>query len=390
MPDRVSSSGRKRKTNHPSMRIGFDAKRAFFNFSGLGNYSRNTIRSIGTRFPENEYYLYIPRQNGRIRNGEFEKHTLVYPESLLSRNFSWLWRSYLLGRKLGRDRIDLFHGLSNEIPFDLPKPGIRSVVTIHDLIYMRYPEWYNPIDRAIYIRKAKHAARRADRVIAISEQTASDILEFTGAPAEKIDVVYQGCDPSFYSPLEEAQKSRIKEKYALPGDYLLYVGTIEPRKNLLKVVQALHVDSLDIPLIVIGRATPYIDRVRQFIREHSLENVRFLKNVPNEDLPGIYQMAKVFLYPSLFEGFGIPILEALASRTPVITSTGSCLAESGGKSSVYVNPGQPGELAAAIRRVLDDSKLQDAMKREGYKHALGFTEDRITDNIMRVYRKAMQ
>jgi glycosyltransferase involved in cell wall biosynthesis len=202
--------------------------------------------------------------------------------------------------------------------------------------------------------------------------------------------VYQGCDPTFYSALDEAQKSRLKEKYALPGDYLLYVGTIEPRKNLLRIIQALHMDFLDIPLIVIGRATPYLDRVRRFIREHSMENVYFLKDVPNSDLPGIYQMAKVFIYPSRFEGFGIPILEALASRTPVITSIGSCFAESGGKSSVYVDPDRPEELAAAIRRILGDSELQNAMKQEGYRHALGFTEDRITDNIMQVYRKAMQ
>jgi glycosyltransferase involved in cell wall biosynthesis len=380
----------KQDLNHPCMRIGFDAKRAFFNFSGLGNYSRNTIRSMGTRFPEHDYFLYIPKRKYRIQNGEFEKHTLVYPQSFTGRNLPWLWRSYWLGRKLREDGIELYHGLSNEIPFDMPTPGVRSVVTIHDLIYMRYPGWYKPIDRAIYIRKARHAARKADRIIAISGQTGSDIQEFIGVSPEKIDVVYQGCDPAFYSPVRDTEKSRIKEKYGLPGEYLLYVGTIEPRKNLLKIIQALEMDSHEIPLIVIGRATPYLEKVRQFIHEHSIQNIFFLRDVPNEDLPGIYQMAKIFIYPSRFEGFGIPILEALASLTPVITSTGGCFSEAGGKSTSYVDPESAEELAVTIRKILDDSQLQDSMKRDGFEHSLQFTEDRITDNIMQVYRKALQ
>ncbi len=371
------------------MRIGFDAKRAFFNFSGLGNYSRNTIRFMGTRFPEHEYYLYIPRRNFRIENGDFEKHVRVYPHTTAAKSFPYLWRSFWLGDKLRKDGINLYHGLSNEIPFDLPKPGIRSVVTIHDLIFMRYPEWYNPIDRRIYSRKAKHACLNADRIIAISGQTSADIQEFIGIPRERIDVVYQGCDPSFFVPADDREKSRLRVKYGLPADYLLNVGTIEERKNLLKIVQALHMDSLDVPLIVIGRPTPYMEKVRRFLREHSVRNVSFLRDVPNEDLPGIYQMAKVFIYPSRFEGFGIPILEALSSRTPVITSKGSCFAEAGGESTLYVDPESPDELAAAIRRILDDSTLQELMKREGFEHSLHFKGERIAENIMQVYLKAL-
>ncbi len=369
------------------MKIGFDAKRAFFNFSGLGNYSRNIIRYMGRKFPEHDYFLYIPKRKSRFQNGDIEKHALVYPESWSGKTFSSLWRSYWLGRKLEKDGIELYHGLSNEIPFDLPRPAVKSVVTMHDLIFMRFPEWYKPIDRRIYVRKARHACREADRIIAISEQTRSDIQEFLNIPANKIDVVYQGCDPVFYSPADEAEKIRIKNKYSLPSPYLLYVGTIEPRKNLLKIVQAMHAASLDIPLIAIGRSTPYLEVVRRFIREHAMQNIRFLQNVPNEDLPALYQMAEIFIYPSRFEGFGIPILEALSSRTPVITSRGSCFPEAAGNDSAYVDPDDPEELAATIRKILDDSKLRDSMKSAGYQHALRFTEDIIAENIMRVYRK---
>jgi glycosyltransferase involved in cell wall biosynthesis len=372
------------------MRIGFDAKRAFFNFSGLGNYSRNTIAYLGSKYPENEYHLYIPKRKLRFPNGEMSKYSLEYPQSWTGRKLSSFWRSYWLGKRLEKDRIELYHGLSNEIPFDLPRPKVRSVVTIHDLIFMRYPEWYRPIDRKIYVKKAKHACQEADRIIAISNQTSSDIQEYTGTSPDRIDVVHQGCDPVFYSPVSEDGKKQLKQKYSLPSDYILYVGTIEPRKNLLKIVQALHSGSLDIPLIIIGRATPYIETVREFIGEHGMKNIRFLKDVPNEDLPGLYQMAQIFVYPSRFEGFGIPILEALASRTPVITSAGGVFPEAGGSSSAYIDPDNPEELVESIRKILDDSTLQDLMREQGFQHAMRFTEDIIAGNIMDVYKKALK
>ena len=371
------------------MRIGFDAKRAFFNFSGLGNYSRNTIAYLGSKYPENEYHLYIPRRKLRIPNGEMSKYTLEYPQSWTGRKLSSFWRSYWLGKRLEKDRIEVYHGLSNEIPFDLPRPKVRSVVTIHDLIFMRYPEWYRPIDRKIYVKKAKHACQEADRIIAISNQTSSDIQEYTGTSPDRIDVVHQGCDPVFYSPVSEDGKKQLKQKYSLPSDYILYVGTIEPRKNLLKIVQALHSGSLDIPLIIIGRATPYIETVREFIGEHGMKNIRFLKDVPNEDLPGIYQLADAFIYPSRFEGFGIPILEALFSRTPVITSSGSCFDEAGGKSSMYIDPDDTDEMIHAIRLVLEDKKRRSEMQEKGYEHAQKFKEEIIADNLMEVYRKVI-
>jgi len=371
------------------MRIGLDAKRAFFNFSGLGNYSRNTIRYLGNLYPENDYHLYIPKLKTRIVNGGFEKHTLVYPESWIGKNFSSFWRSYWLGRKLVADKIDLYHGLSNEIPFDLPRPEVKSIVTIHDLIFMRFPEWYKPIDRRIYIKKAKHAGNNSDRIIAISEQTSADIQEFLGIPEDKIDVVYQGCDPTFYSPVTDAEKKKLNKQYSLPENYLLYVGTIEPRKNLMKIVEALHSDSIDIPLVVIGKPTPYLDKVKEYIARNSMGNISFLRDVPNEDLPGLFQMAEMFIYPSLFEGFGIPILEALASKIPVITANGGCFPEAGGKSTNYIDPGKPEEIAASIRKILDDSQLNESMSADGYAHALTFTEDIIGKNIMQVYRKVL-
>jgi glycosyltransferase involved in cell wall biosynthesis len=371
------------------MRIGFDAKRAYFNYSGLGNYSRNTIRQLSTHFPENDYYLYVPRKRNQITNGTYPNHTLVYPRSWKTRNLSSFWRSYWLGKQLLRDGLDLYHGLSNEIPFDMPGQRVPSVVTIHDLIFLRFPEWYPPIDRKIYSRKAAFACSHADRIVAISRQTRSDIIQYLGTPEEKIDVVYQGCDPGFCREWTGSEKLEIIRKYQLPDTYLLYVGTIEPRKNLLQVIKSLHLGKLDVPLIVIGRTTPYIKQIRQYMAEHSLKHIVFLQDIPNDDLPGIYQQAGAFIYPSRFEGFGIPILEALFSRTPVITSRGSCFDEAGGPSSIYVDPDNTEEMADAIKRLLESVDLRAEMKEKGYEHARKFTDEIIANNLMEVYRKVL-
>jgi glycosyltransferase involved in cell wall biosynthesis len=229
----------------------------------------------------------------------------------------------------------------------------------------------------------------ADRVIAISEQTQADIIHYFGIPEEKIDVVYQGCDMAFYQQWTETAKRKLAQKYRLPSSYLLYVGTIEPRKNLLQVIRARHLGKLDIPLIAVGRSTAYMKQVQEYITGHSLKDITFLQDIPSGDLPGIYQMANAFIYPSRFEGFGIPILEALISRTPVITSKGSCFHEAGGQASLYVDPDNTDEMIHAIRLVLDDQNLRKEMREKGYTHALGFREEVIAENLMKVYRNVL-
>ncbi len=152
---------------------------------------------------------------------------------------------------------------------------------------------------------------------------------FSIAP-EKIDVVYQGCNPVFNTEVPLIEKEILRMKYLLPKSFILYVGTIEERKNLLTLIKALHYGKIDMPLVVIGKPTPYLNKIIEFIERHSLINIIFCDIVQNQDLPGIYQLADLFVYPSIFEGFGIPILEALYSRVPVITSKGSSLTEVGG------------------------------------------------------------
>lgn len=369
------------------MRIGFDAKRAFFNKSGLGNYSRDLIRSLLRYYPENEYHLYTPSDKGSISFMDFSGINISTPVRATGKFIQSYWRSMKLTGRLEKDNINVYHGLSNELPKNIQHSKVKSVVTIHDLIFLRHPEWYNAIDRVIYKTKFKHSCRIADRIIAISEQTKRDIIEFYGIEAQKIDVVYQSCNDLFKIAYPDAHKESIRKKYNLPDRYLLYVGTIEPRKNLLNIVKAITDGRIDIPLVVIGRKTKYFNRINHFIKSENIKGIYFMDEIRIEDLPAIYQLADLFIYPSVFEGFGIPIIEALYSRVPVITSKGGCFSEAGGPSTVYVDPMDVGEISEAIEYVSGNDKLQEEMRELGYQHAQKFSNKAASYSTMKIYKQ---
>jgi len=369
------------------MRIGFDAKRAFFNKSGLGNYSRDTISILTGNYSEHSYFLYTPPGTPTVNFTAGSPVSVCKPMNYVGRKFPFFWRSFMLSNQLKSDRIDLFHGLSNEIPFSIKNSGIKSVVTIHDLIFLRFPEWYSFIDRKIYKMKFRMSCRDADRIIAISKQTKKDIIEFFGTDPNKIDVVYQGCNPAFQKKADTEQASMISKKYSLPDEYLLYVGTVEKRKNLLTIVKAIKLSNLNIPLIVVGRHTSYSEQVKNYIRNKNMKNIRFIKHVDTSELPVFYQNAKIFIYPSLFEGFGIPIQEALFSKTPVITSKTGCFPEAGGPGSVNIDPENAEDLADAILMLLRDTSFREKVVSEGYAYAQNFTNEKIAKKLIEVYKK---
>ncbi|RRN76620.1 glycosyltransferase family 1 protein, partial [Pseudoxanthomonas sp. SGD-10] len=237
----------------------------------------------------------------------------------------------------------------------------------------------------------KQACFNANRIIAISQQTKRDIIDFFKIDENKIDVVYQGCHPIFKERSPGDKLDEVKEKYNLPESYLLCVGTVERRKNQLLILQALTKLDNHIHAVITGKATSYKKELLDFIEKHNLyERVVFLENVPFDDLPTIYQMSKIFVYPSRFEGFGIPLLEALNSGVPVIGATGSCLEEAGGPHSFYVSPDDADALSSAIRQILQDETLRKKMIEEGFKYAEQFTEENIAKNIMNVYQKTLQ
>lgn len=372
------------------MRIGFDGKRAVQNFTGLGNYSRYVIDILYRFSPENEYVLYAPhRRSNRVFDELLHRCPLlktIYPEGMW-RHFKSLWRTWGMTSRLDKEGIDLFHGLSNELPLTIRKARhTRSVVTIHDLIFLRYPEYYHWIDRKIYTYKFRKACESADLVIAISECTKRDIISYFHIPEEKIKVVYQGCDVSFTRPATEEKKQEVREKYSLPEHYILNVGSIEERKNVLLAVKALLHLPEEMHLVILGRRTPYTDQINTFIHAHHLEDrVKILNGIPFSDLPAIYQQAEVFVYPSRFEGFGIPIIEAIYSGVPVVAATGSCLEEAGGPSSIYVHPDDVEGMADALKQASGNQAVRARMIEEGKKYVRRFSEEEQAQQLMGIY-----
>jgi glycosyltransferase involved in cell wall biosynthesis len=384
------------------MRIGFDAQRAFHNGTGLGHYSRTLIRSLADLYPTHSYFLFNPKPSGSfplpwdgIERGNVVE---INPTRQIDKLFSAAWRSSWVKKDLRKNQIDLYHGLSHEIPRGMNRLGIRTVVTIHDLIFERYPEQYNPIDVRIYRSKFKYACEHADRIIAISEQTKRDIIEFYQIPARKIRVCYQSCNPAFFQQVTIEEKQQVRERYQLPERYFLYVGSIIERKNLGRLVEAVHTirKETDIPLVVIGTGGKYEREVKRKVEDLGVKDrVIFLsralaaKQQPRfqnaMDFPAIYQSATAMIYPSVFEGFGIPVLEALASEVPVITSNISCLPEAGGPGSLLVDPHSPAEIANAMRRVLNDPNKVTEMIESGKRHATAFTAEATARKVMDLY-----
>jgi glycosyltransferase involved in cell wall biosynthesis len=373
--------------NGKKLSIGFDAKRALFNSSGLGNYSRNLLNALEENYPENSYLLFTPRLKKRRLLAHDDRFRIISPGNTFFRFFSSLWRTKYITGAIKKERPDIYHGLSHELPFGIEKTGVKSVLTVHDLIFIRYPELYRWLDRKIYTRKLVHACQAADRIVAISNQTREDLIAFLGVPPEKISVIYQGCNPIFRKQPSVEEEERIRIKYSLPERYLLYVGTVEERKNLLGVIKALHGKKIDMPLVAVGRKVKaYSGKIFDYIEHNNIKSVTFLEGIDNTDLPVIYRKAECFVYPSFVEGFGIPLVEALVSGTPVITTIGGCFPEAAGPGSVYVDPHDTGSIGDAIERVTGDKDLREAMIKTGLKYSDRFRDEIIAKDYMNLYR----
>ncbi len=369
------------------MRIGFDAKRAFMNSSGLGNYARTLMKSLLDYFPDHEYFAFTPGLNAELGREllSSEKIKIVLPPQIMQGFLSSWWRSSFISEDIRSRNLDVYHGLSNELPKRIPF-STKKIVTIHDLIFLRHPEWYPIIDRNIYYKKFRHACKHADIVVAVSEQTKQDVIYYFNIPEEKIKVIYQSCGDKFSQHSTDRAGKQFREKRNLPEKYILYVGTIEERKNLLTVVKSLT-KVTDISLVVIGRKKKYFEEVISFVNANHLQNrISYPENVGEDDLKLYYRYASVFVYPSRYEGFGIPVIEALSSGTPVITSSSSALPEAGGSGTLYINPDDADDLAQKINMVLGDAVLREKMVREGYEHVKKFQPKEMATQMMTLYK----
>jgi len=371
--------------------IAFDGKRAANNKTGLGNYSRHIISLLAKFFPENNYAVFLPKENKNPQFKEIlEKNPCiktVLPSSQIWRKLSSLWRVFSIKNDIIKLGNVIFHGLSNELPLTIKKTGAKCVVTIHDLIFLKYPQFYNFFDRKIYAHKFRKACENADKIIAVSECTKRDIIDFFGISNEKITVIYQGCDKVFKTEIPGEILQKIKQKYSLPDRFLLNVGSIEERKNALLIIRALPLLKEKLPLVIVGKRTKYTLEVEKEAERLGVKNrVQIFDKVPFEDLAPFYHLCEVFVYPSRYEGFGIPVIEAINCGVPVIAATGSCLEEAGGPDCLYVSPDDEKALAEAVEKFSDkDFRLRAVEKSREYVKK--FSEEIQAEKLMECYKK---
>lgn len=360
------------------MKIGLDAKRAFTNKSGLGNYSREIINYINKNYPEIDLQLFTTDKNNDIYNPKNIKiHT---PKIKLFKNY---WRQYQISKTLKKEKINIYHGLSNEIPKKINN-NIKTIVTIHDLIHIKYPEFYNLIDRKIYYHKSKYACENADLIIAISKQTKNDIIKYFNVDERKIKIIYQGCDNSF---LNIKKEKNVLNKYGINKPYIINVGTIEKRKNLLLIAKAIK-DLKNVNMVCIGKKTNYYNEVIKYLKKEKIENRFLFPKVNNmQDLASIYKESKGLVYSSTYEGFGKPIVEAMYSEIPVILPETDVFKEVGGPHSYYFEKNNKDQLNKLIQKIWNpDDELKLKIKK-----SRAYTEKFSTkiqcEEIVKIYKE---
>ncbi len=347
--------------------IGYDAKRAFNNASGLGNYSRLLVESMVKYHPENSYLLFTPKigsswQPWQQLMQEAGVASLLPPRRL-QRIFHSYWRSVGVSKQAPGKGIQIYHGLSHELPLNMAKRGIKTVVTMHDLIFLRYPEYFPRIDRFIYERKFKQACQNADAIVSISEQTTEDLVNFLKADPKKIKQIYQDCHPIFRRAVSANEVATFKAKHQLSAPYIYVAGSFEKRKNHLRVMEAYAQLPADRPnLVFAGKKTSYLQEIMKLAHKLEIaEELHVLQNLAFEELPALYAGAVFTAYLSEFEGFGLPVLESMATGTPVLTSNISSMPEIGGSVAFYAPPTDVEAIAMQMRLLLFDEENNATM-----------------------------
>jgi len=372
------------------MRIGIDARSLEEERgTGVARYLRNLLREFARIAPDNRYVLYFKE---RVADDDLLNQACFLKEqvkmSFLPRK-KVLWEQAFLPKAIARSGVEVLFSPSYLTPLFSPA---KSVVTIHDITYEVNPGWFHPKERLKMRTLARLAARRANRIIAVSQTTKNDLIQRYKVVPEKVSIVYEASDPKF-RPIEDKNLLKmVKEKYQLKDKFIFYLGSLFARRNIPRLLEAFQrvIDEFgEVQLLIVGedRAYPSQDIPRLVSQLALNEKVIWFEYVSEDDLPLLYNAAELFVYPSSYEGFGLPVLEAMASGRPVVTSNLSCLPEITGKAALLVDPTNPEEMAEAMVKILKDEKLMERLSQEGLKRAESFSWRRTAEETLKVFEE---
>ena len=368
------------------MRVAIDARK--LHDFGIGTYIRNLLRELARIDRDTEYVLLCQEADldvGTQLGANFR--TVLEP----SPNYSFREQVHVPW-VLHRERPDVYHAPHYVLPAGV---RCRSVVTIHDCIHLMFPQYLPNRAAYAYARASMWAAaRRSDRILTVSEASKRDILHFFNVQPEKIVVVYNAIDEHFRVTPAEEDVARVRERYQLDHQFILYVGNIKPHKNLVRLIEAfaeLRRTGFDeVKLLIIGDQISKLPALRRAVHGHKLhKHVRFLGYVSDQTLGVLYRLASAFVFPSLYEGFGLPPLEAMASGTPVVISNVSSLPEVAGDAAVLVDPYDVESIVDGMRRILSDPALAAELRRKGVERAREFSWERSVAKTRQVYQQVV-
>ncbi|MDP2671086.1 MAG: glycosyltransferase family 1 protein [bacterium] len=363
------------------MKIGIDASRISIDEkSGTENYSLNLIKALAKIDSKNHYQLYFNHDPKFFELPETNFASKIIP----ARKF---WTQGRLAAELVLNPVDLLFVPAHTIPI-LRRPGLKTVVTIHDL-GAEYLAAYHKFPDRIYLNwSTAFVANYASHIIAVSEATKKDLVREFKVKEERISVVYEGVDRNFFKKSQPEQVDQVRKKYGLKKPYFLFVGTIQPRKNLFNLIQAFSEARVEADLVIAGKPGWLFKEIYEAPKKFGIEEkVKFLGFTPTEDLPALYSGALSFVFPSLYEGFGLPLLEAMACACPVLTSNQSSLPEVVGRAGLLVNPRSSKEIAQAIEKLFKDKHLRESLSQKGQERTQNFSWEKTARETLAVLEK---
>ncbi|MCR6545324.1 glycosyltransferase family 4 protein [Dehalobacterium formicoaceticum] len=371
------------------MKVGIDSRAAiWYRGTGMGTYTYQLIRNIYLIDKKNEYHFFLPNEKFQgtdpLTSGVFQS---------IAQNTDAFWETVIAQETITPDAIDIYHVPQNGIGLP-PKKDYPTVVTVHDLIPYVLPEVAGPGYLKIFQKEMPRILEETDHVITVSEHSKKDLMTVMGVPEKMISVIYEAPE-STYKPIKrEVAKARIKNKYGIKGRFILYIGGFNPRKNIKGLIQAYHKIYKDLKtpcqLVILGKPSRDYPSLIKLVESLDLEEwVLFPGFIPMQDLPFFYNAGDLFAYPSFYEGFGLPPIEALACGTPTIVSNVSSLPEVVGDAALLVNPHDLLALAGAMHRVLTEPVLEQELRKKGLRRAESFSWTKTAAQTIKVYQEVL-